>query len=470
MSDDPMPPHDDLDAILGEQSPDDEGNARCFLALFPDQFCYSAAIGWMHWTGTHWERDEADAHIDNAVIATLKQRRMAAVMLGKEAIVKATVGNAGRLDGCKRYLRPKVTVPIEQFDPRPYEVNAQNGVVDLRTKTISPHDPKRAFTYVLPVAYDPEADDGAWRAFLAAALAGGESMLDVVQVSMGYWLTGETAEEKVWYIHGETRSGKGVTMETLQALMGQKLFGTAQFNTFTKERDGNDQGFDLAGFRAARLVFAEESNRADYLNPGRIKAWTGGGTITCAFKHRDSFEYKVRWKGVLVSNHPINTDASDDALWSRVQIWHFPHSHQGAEDLTLKECMASPAYLTGVLRFLVDGAARWYELKGEGGLATITPDAMTLHKQARRDDLDLVGRWLEDNCFLAPGLWTTTDTLYADFTQFCRDNGQKAFSTVSLAKTLAHRGYMAERRSLHGKQRRGFCGIGILTENPESPV
>lgn len=459
--------NDDLDAILGEQSPDDEGNALCLLALFPNQFCYSAAFGWMYWTGTHWEQDSADAHIDSAVIATLKQRRLLAVMIGKEAVVKATIGNAGRLEGCKRMLKSKVAKEPGVFDPFPWEVNVANGILDLRTKTLTPHNPARMFTACGHVPYLADADDSAWRTFLAQSIAGGEEMLPVIQASMGYWLTGEIAEEKVWYLYGETRAGKGVTMETLQALFGPKLFGTAQFNTFTKERDGNDQGFDLAGFRAARLVFAEESNRQDYLNPGRIKAWTGGGTIKCAFKHRDPFEYKVRWKGVLVSNHPINTDASDDALWSRVQIWHFPNSHQGSEDLTLKERMQSPDYLAGVLRFVVDGAARWYELKAKGGLASITPESMQLHKQARRDDLDLVGRWLDDNCTLFPGIWTTNDSLYSDFTQFCKDNGQKPFSMVSVAKTLTHRGFVAERKVLRGKQKRGFHGIGLLAEDPE---
>lgn len=455
----------DVDCQLLGYSADDEGNALSVMALFPGAFCYAPAFGWLHYTGTHWERDEGEAQIGQAIMATLKQRRRLAAASKEEEIVKCTPGSAKRVNDCKQVLRPKVTRPASDFADKPWELNVANGVLNLRTGELGPHAPEHQFLYCLDVAYDPEADDAAWRAFLTENIAGGAEVLEVVQASMGYWITGETAEEKVWYLHGKQRAGKGTAMETLQALLGPRLFGTAQFNTFTKERDGNDQGFDLAGFHAARLVFAEESNRNDYLNPGRVKAWTGGGTIKCAFKHRDQFEYKVHWKGVLASNYPLNTDANDDGLWARVQIWYFPNSYEGIEDLTLKEQMRTPAYLAGVLRFLVEGARAWYKLKLKGGLLSITPGVMLAHKRAIREELDPVGRWLEENCACDTVSWTANEALHADFSQYCKDNGQKPFSSVSLGKLLAQRGFTPARGTWRGRQCRGFAGIRLVV-NP----
>lgn len=68
---------------------------------------------------------------------------------------------------------------------------------------------------------------------------------------------------------------------------------------------------------------------------------------------------------------------------------------------------------------------------------------MTVVKQERRNELDLVGRWIEENCVVAPGLWTTNHTLYEDFVQFCKDSGQKPYTLVSMAMALAKRGYGA---------------------------
>src|SRR5437588_6689331 len=55
---------------------DDNGNAEAMLALYPDQFIYSPAFGWLTYTGTYWKTG-ADALVAQAAIATLKSRRIA---------------------------------------------------------------------------------------------------------------------------------------------------------------------------------------------------------------------------------------------------------------------------------------------------------------------------------------------------------------------------------------------------------
>ena len=44
-------------------------------------------------------------------------------------------------------------------------------------------------------------------------------MLNYLQMAVGYSITGHTVEEKLFYLYGPTRSGKGTFMETLLALM-----------------------------------------------------------------------------------------------------------------------------------------------------------------------------------------------------------------------------------------------------------
>lgn len=476
MADDDRHPNEHAEPeptqALNSLRTDDEGHADAVLMLYPNRFLFVPEWGWLSWTGTHYDGAGGVLQLRRAVVDTMIRRMNAANELRRDekgnkiadAIQAACRPNTSRVKAVVTALEAHLDARTSEFDADPHLLNTASGVVDLRTKKLHPHNPAQRFVYCLETPYDPQADDSEWRKFLTAAIAGGEDVLDVVQVSMGYWVTGETAEEKIWYIWGASRSGKGTTMETIQALLGERLFGTAQFNTFTKEREGNDQGFDLAGFHAARVVFAEESNVADYLNPGKVKAWTGGGTIKCAFKNKDQFSYRVRWKGVLASNHALKTDATDDAIWSRVQIWHYPHSHLGEEDLLLKGYMRSPDYLRGVLRFIVDGAARWYALRPKGGIASVTPASMTLHKAQRRAELDLVGRWIDENCLAGGAVWTTSETLYRDFSDFCKDNGQKAYSNVEWGKLLTARGHTKERRMSGGRQKYGYVGLALTAE------
>ncbi len=126
-------------------------------------------------------------------------------------------------------------------------------------------------------------------------------------------------------------------------------------NSFTAKREADAQNFDLAELKSARLVIASESNRYQSLNPAKIKQITGGNDIRAAFKHRDMFSYRPQFKVWLVSNHEVNGDPDDDALWGRMQVLTFPRSHLGEEDTELKQRLRRPGNLQGVLRWAVEG-------------------------------------------------------------------------------------------------------------------
>lgn len=436
-----------FDAILGEQSPDDEGNARCALALFGAEFAFSDALGWLHYTGTHWQPDAAEAEVDRAILAVLRQRRMLAVATGKEAIVKATQGSAKRLRDCKAIFRSLVGISAAEFDQSPDLLNVANGVLDLRTRTLTPHAPDQRFTYCLDVPYSPDADDQVWRAFLASVLQGeGDEQADLLaylQMAVGYTLTGHTAEECLWYVYGPSRSGKGAFTETLLALLGQPLATEVDFATFTAKREGDTQNFDLAPLKPARMIVTSESNRYESLNTGKIKQLTGGNYIRCAYKHRAHFAYRPQFKAWLVSNHPVSADVDDDALWYRVKVLLFPHSRIGKEDKQLKQRLRRPDVLAGVLRWAVDGAAAWYA--SEGGLAH--PWLVAANTREQRAELDMVQAWVDERC-TEGDTWSAHSVLYQDYTSWCKDNGVSPKSARGFTQSLKGKGFRATVRYL----------------------
>lgn len=428
----------DLLGVFLSETPDDEGNARCALAMFGGEFCYSENAGWMRYTGTHWTRSEASAAVDRMILTVLKLRRQAAVSADREAIVKAAVGTARRVRDCKALFQSLASVSVDSFDADPELLNVANGVVNLRTKTITPHAPEQRFTYCIPTPYSPDASTVAWETFLAESVHGGLAMLAYLQMAFGYSLTGLTWEECLWYLFGPSRSGKGIFTETLLALLGQPLATEIDFATFTARRDGDTQNFDLAPLRPARFVVTSESNKHEVLNAGKIKQLTGGNYVRCAFKGRDLFTYRPQFKPWLVSNQPVNADVDDAALWHRVKVIEFPNSHIGTEDKTLKERMRSPENLQGVLKWAIDGAAAWFA--SPNGLEH--PAAVLRATYDQRADLDMVGAWIEERCTQDPNTWASHADLFQSYEQWCRSNGvppktQKGFSQALKAKSFA---------------------------------
>lgn len=436
---------DELDAILGEQSPDDEGNARCAVAMFGGEFSFSAALGWLHYCGTHWRQDTAEADVDRAILAVLRQRRLLAVATGKEAIVKATQGSAKRLRDAKAIFRSLVTVDADEFDQRPYLLNVQNGVLNLRTRTLEPHSPAQRFTYCIDTPYDPEADMSVWINFLREVLqkSDDDGLLDYLQMAVGYTLTGDTSEECLWYVYGPSRSGKGAFTETLLALLGTPLATEVDFATFTAKREGDTQNFDLAPLKPARLIVTSESNRYENLNTGKIKQLTGGNYIRCAYKHRAHFTYRPQFKAWLVSNHPVSADVDDDALWYRVKVITFPNSHIGREDKHLKQRLRTPEVLAGVLRWAVDGAAAWYA--SDNGLTH--PWAVTANTREHRAELDMIQAWINERCEEGD-TWSAHSVLYQDYAGWCKDNGVLPKSARGFTQALNGKGFKSEVKRL----------------------
>ena len=435
----------------------DAGNAECAFALFGRNYLHSGELGWLRWAGTHWATGGAESDLDQAITALLKARARAAIDAEKEAIVKTAIPSARHVRDCKTMFRSMVTVAsISDFDNNPDLLNVANGVLNLRTGELSPHDQAQRFTYCLGAPYDATADSSKWAQFLTETVQDAET-LEYLQMAIGYSLTGHTSEEILFYVHGPSRSGKGTFSETMLAMIGTPLAIETDFGTFTAKREGGDQGFDLAPLRPARLVFASESNTVESLNAGKVKRLTGGNYITCSFKHQNQFTYRPGFKLWLSSNHPIRADVDDDAAWGRVRVIEFPNGHLGCEDKTIKAAMKSPENLPGVLRWAVDGARRWYA--SPNGLTT--PERVAKATQKARDDQDFVQSWIDECANPQPGSWAPNHLIYQSYQNWCRENGVQPKAQRGLSLALAAKGFQTGvQRFEAGKNYKGVENLG----------
>jgi putative DNA primase/helicase len=450
------------DETLLEAGAEDEGNAQAVAEVYGRDFLHVAAYGWMLWTGTHWASKNAEALLDRAVVETLKARRVAAVIAEDEKVVRTAKPSAHRVRACKYLLSSILLEDVSAFDAAPHLLNTQSGVVDLRSGEVTPHDPTQRFTYCCPVSYNPGADRKPWLDFLTDALGGDPGVLEYVQEAVGYSLTGSTREETFFYVHGPTRAGKGTFTETLLAMTGGRpLADEVDFSTFTADRTGDTQNFDLAGLKPCRLIVASESGKYSKLNAAKVKAMTGGNEIRCAHKHQPFFSYRPQFKIWLVSNHPINADVDDDAAWYRVKVIEFPNSYAGQEDKTLKERLRQPEALAGVLAWAVEGAIRWY---GRGKRGLDTPSAVQKATDKARRDLDYVGQWLEEQAEITgdDADFASNKEIYASYSAWCDENGVTPKHKRSLTIALKKKGLDAGTRryvSSLSKQVRGCTGI-----------
>ena len=445
----------------------DEGNAQAVARLFDGRFLHSEALGWVYHTGSHWDTENAEAAIDRAIVATLIARIEEASRPENfethDGLRKFCTPNKSRVMNAKGMLTSIVATTPAAFDAEPDMLNCRNGVLDLRSGALVAHDPSQRFMHCTSVDYRPNANQDVWQSWLKDAV--GNDAADWLQLAVGYSITGHTSEEVLFYLYGAPRSGKGTFTETLLALLGSPLAKEITFATFTAQRVGDTQNFDLAPLKPCRLVAASESNTYERFNEAKVKAITGGNQIYCAFKHKTHFGYRPQFKVWLSSNQPANADPDDDAVWGRLRMIEFPHSHLGAEDKRLKQRMRSRAVLEGVLAWAVAGAMRWYAL-GSAGLSE--PASSVALKAQQRGDLDNVGAWLEE-C-TTQGIHAPASRLYQSYEQWCKAIGtepkrQKAFGVSLIRKGFKPDRAMVEMTIADGtvrKQVRVFTGLKLI--------
>lgn len=447
-----------LDLTLLKESISDEGNAHCVMMLYPSQFLCTDALGWLRYTGTHWTAKGATAAVSRAIVATLSRRIQAAINTGEpekhDKLIKFCIPNKSRVQGAMYLLESLVHADIDDFDTHPDLLNCKNGVLDLRTGELSPHHPDQRFTHCTSANYNPAASANAFITWLESAANGGADTVAWLQTAVGYSLTGHTREEVLFYLFGPPRSGKGTLTEMLLALLGAPLAKEVNFSTFTAQRTGDSQNFDLAPLKPCRLVAASESNAYERFNEAKVKALTGGNEVYCAYKHQSHFNYRPQYKIWLSSNQPVNADPDDDAVWGRLRVIEFPHSHLGQEDKTLKLRMRSSAMLEGLLTWAVEGAKKWYQL-GSRGLPELEHSARL--KSQQRSDLDHIQAWLEECCDIAEDYSAPSKEIYPSYRLWCEINGVEAKKQKALALSLQRKGFSAYRTN----KQRGITGLRI---------
>jgi len=416
---------------------DDLGNAEVAMRLFGDQLLYrvSGKSGkggeWMCYHDGYWH--PSPNGVRWAVGTALRCRQHAVVGEGKDkaAVLRAASPSEWHIRACVSImsdLNVRQHVTPADFDKDPYKLNVKNGVLDLRTGELVGHDRSQRFTYCVNVPYEPDADRTEWLAFLRECVrleydeegAGCErpddevvELLEFIQQAVGYSLTGSTREDRMFHLWGITRGGKGLFLETLRAVFK----GTPVVHAANIENLGPDHKFAMARHHATRMIQITESTKKDRISASWLKKIAGGAWLEAEHKYKDPFEFKPQFQIWLESNVPIVLDAQDDAAWTRPHVIPFTQSFLGREDKTMKERFLDPAFLVGVLAWMVEGAQGWYA--DPDGLQS--PEVVRAATEASRAQQDSIRGFIKECITFEEGKWTPVRDVNEAYRDWCKE-------------------------------------------------
>lgn len=434
----------------------DTGNAFRLVDTHGEDMCFVPELGWMVWNGRCWARDEYLAR--EMATETARAIHAEAANVKDQDYQKAVTGwalksqSANAVKSMLWIAQAKLVASSSQFDQKNMLLPVLNGALDLRTGELKEHAREHYNTRLTSIRHDPSATHPEWEIFLARVVPDPE-VRGFIQRLAGYSLTGSTSEQILIFLYGVGRNGKSVFVETLAALLGEYHTAT-RIETLSNIKGGIPN--DVAALAGARMVTVSETPEGSRLNESLVKDLTGGDTITARFLRNEYFQFKPQFTLWIRGNHKPRILGTDDGIWRRMMLIPFTVQIPDSEvDPELPERLK--AELPGILNWAVQGCIEWQK-------SGLRPPQSVLDAVAEyRSEMDLLGQFIDECCFVTEHAKSAASTLYTRYRQWCEQSGVQPVTNTRFGLALGERGFQKRKaRTVN------WLGIGVYDDSYDS--
>lgn len=264
---------------------------------------------------------------------------------------------------CYKHIRSLVTKKnfeiiidyIKSHTRRPNdEINTQHILTmkdcnyNWKTKETEPHSPDIYNTVSVPVAWDnPDEDLQPFQDFLEKVLLPDDiqSMYELIGYCLYY---GNMSIRELFIFYGsQTACGKSVCANVISALLGENNVNSATLSELVEKQFASSM---IVG-KMLNVCPEEDQGR---LPTSKIKAWTGQDRMNSERKGKDEISNVTTAKFIVLSNYLPNFKSTEESIFTRINVFNFPHSFKDNMDTELTNKLTRPEVLTAILKKSVD--------------------------------------------------------------------------------------------------------------------
>jgi len=439
--------------------------ARLFSDVFSIFLRYNAtAKSYMVYDGTRWTQD-----IENMIAegyAKFFARALTRYVYEHEEASKDFVhavqsyGSANNRKTLINDARSYNFITQTEFDQHPNLLNCRNGILDLDTLKLKPHDPDLLLSKRANFFYDPSAQSKLFQRFLNDILMGDKHKEQYIQTLLGYAMTGTATQEQFYLFYGSTtRNGKSTLLGIVQYLMGDyacsiKPESLAQ----AKEYNGRSASGDIARLHGIRFLQCSEPPKRMKLNVELVKALTGGDIITARHLYENDFDFLPVFKMFMNSNYlPV---VLDNSLFTsgRVKVIEFNrHFEPHEQDTKLKQKLRSAENLSGIANWMIQGLKMYHD-QGDRFIVPISVESAT---DDYKDKSDKLKSFFADRMTADSSCTVTAKSVYEEYAQWCRENGYGVENKSNFLDDLRNKNLLSVSGTINGVTMhnviKGYC-------------
>jgi len=307
----------------------DKGNARRFRDQYGGEVMYDfRSEKWIVWDGCRWNLnfekgllDKVHQTLDSIYLEAgrIRDKRKSEVIRKHGEKSEA----AQKPDALLKQARHMMSTEGVEFDRYHEFVTVRNGVVDLRTGRLLPHNRQYYFTRMIDIDFNPEAECPHWLEFLEMVTRRDRDLVRHLQKAFGCTLNGYTDEQNLFYVYGDGANGKSTCLKVIMDIVGEygeKVPIGSLMETF---QGGARPKPEITKIKGARMVLTTEMPANRKMNESLVKELTGGDSITARPLYRGDITFKPTHKLWVVGNHKPVIVGTDEGILRRFHMIPF---------------------------------------------------------------------------------------------------------------------------------------------------
>jgi putative DNA primase/helicase len=341
-------------------------------------------------------------------------------------------------------------------------LNCRNGLLDVKTRMLSPHDPAHLSAVQIPVSFDAGAQCPAIEKFVQDVFPADTQELPF---EIAAWLMlPESSIQRAALFLGEGANGKSVFIALLIRFLGAENVSTLSLHRIEADK-----------FAAARLWgkicnIGTDLPASELSSTSLFKAITGGDPITAERKFEASFEFRPFSRLLFSANVAPRSEDSTHGFFRRWLVIPFNRTFSDLDPdhvprAVLDARLSEPGELSGLLNRALDALPKIQE-----GRFTES-DSTRAALDEFRAVTDPFGIWIDANTVTRPEAWVRKDELRKAYAAECQEHGRPIMRDAQFTAALKRLRPKVEgkRRRIGDSQVQVFEGLGFGTRDAEPP-
>jgi len=393
-----------------------------------------------------WDGGDFYRYMDSGVWSTVHPD-----LIGKDADkAMGKYSTNQQIDSTTKLLAKRRMQKPQDLKPTTQHLNLQNGMLEIETGEMFPHDPKFLSRIQLPIYYDEEAKCPRWVQFLHDVFEDNLDKVGAMQAYFGYTLLQDCRFQQCLFLVGSGANGKSVACDTLIAILGED-------NVCSLPLQLMGQRFLIGELKDKLVNVATEIATTQVIETSNFKDAVAGGLLTADRKHGDPYKFYPVAKHIFSMNEvPKIADKSHGFQRRPIVIKFEKRFEPGMKGFDPMLTSKLREERDGIFMWMLDGLKTVLSL---GSLAT--PDSVLRDTEDLLKAMNPLLLYLEECCVVDEDCQVKPPALYRDYTKWCDEGNNRPLARNNFySQVKLNCPSMASRR-LGPDRQRVFQGIGL---------